>query len=103
MKKIFIALVAVILLSAGVRAESAKSSAGWVTAEPAEPVSVAAGRSATATLRFRVADGYHINSIHLINLAINKTADSSKSINSDFNCAHVSMVFLNEEQSYENC
>ena len=63
MKKIFIALVAVILLSAGVRAESgAKSSAGWVTAEPAAPVSIAAGKSTTATLRFRVADGYHINS-----------------------------------------
>ena len=62
MKKIFIALVA-ILLSAGVRAEiGAKSSAGWVAAEPIGPVSVAAGQSATATLRFRVADGYHINS-----------------------------------------
>ena len=62
MKKIFIALVVVILLSAGVRAESAKSSVGWVTAEPAAPVSIAAGKSTTATLRFRVADGYHINS-----------------------------------------
>src|SRR5438105_4640361 len=63
MKKIFIALVTVILLGAGLRAESgAKSSAGWVTAEPAAPLSVAAGQSATATLRFRVADGYHINS-----------------------------------------
>src|SRR5207245_9499868 len=37
-------------------------SAGWVTAEPGASGSVVAGQSTTATLRFRVADGYHINS-----------------------------------------
>ena len=63
MKRVLITLAAAILFSAGLRAESgAKSSAGWVTAEPAAPVSIAAGKSTTATLRFRVADGYHINS-----------------------------------------
>src|SRR5207237_5205912 len=63
MKRVVIAAAVAILLGAGLRAESgAKSSAGWVTAEPAAPVSVAAGKTATATLRFRVADGYHINS-----------------------------------------
>ena len=63
MKKIFIALAAAILLSVGVRAENgAKSSVGWVTAEPIAPVSMAAGKSASVALRFRVADGYHINS-----------------------------------------
>ena len=63
MNRVVIAVAAAILLGAGLRAESgAKSSAGWVTAEPAGPVSVAAGQSATAALRFRVADGYHINS-----------------------------------------
>ena len=63
MKRVVIAAAVAILLGAGLRAESgAKSSAGWVTAEPIGPVSVAAGQSATAALRFRVADGYHINS-----------------------------------------
>ena len=63
MKRVVIAAAVAILLGAGLRAESgAKSLAGWVTVEPAAPVSIAAGKSTTATLRFRVADGYHINS-----------------------------------------
>jgi len=63
MKRVVIAAAVAILLGAGLRAESGvKSSAGWVTTEPAAPVSIAAGKSTTATLRFRVADGYHINS-----------------------------------------
>jgi hypothetical protein len=60
MKKIFV-LVGAIFLGATLSAESGKS-VGWVTAEPVARVSVAAGRAATVALRFRVADGYHINS-----------------------------------------
>lgn len=52
----------VIALSFALNLNASSRDAQFVSVESAEAVRVIAGQSAQATLRFRVADGYHINS-----------------------------------------
>ena len=55
------ALVALLFLATAI-AETAPETPSWVTGLPVAKVSVASGKPAKVQLRFKVAEGYHINS-----------------------------------------
>jgi hypothetical protein len=59
----FVAGFALILAAAGAAMfDTVPQTQSWVTPLPVSMVSVAAGKPARVQIRFRVADGYHINS-----------------------------------------
>ena len=52
----------VLVLVAAVMGDTAPETPSWVTPLPVSKISVASGKPAKVQLRFKIADGYHINS-----------------------------------------
>ncbi|HYN14881.1 MAG TPA: protein-disulfide reductase DsbD N-terminal domain-containing protein [Terriglobales bacterium] len=64
MKPALIGFVAgfVLAVAAAAMVDTAPQTPSWVTPLPVSKISVAAGKPARVQLRFKIADGYHINS-----------------------------------------